>query len=156
MSNSLAKKRRANLPIPPSQVTSSPVSNQNTQDTSGERRPLTLPQVLSILDRRLNALEKDNTTRQVVEETMVSTPAVNDSIKEILDEYESRFDMLAEQINFMKDTILKLQTFTMEVNKKILDERDQIIRDQNDSMHLSGLNFQIKDTEIIEDEEDDE
>jgi len=129
MSSSLAKKKRANLPIPPQPPMNSPVpanSNQSAPITSGERRPMTLPQVLSILEKRLSDLEKNNSS-QKVEETIFSTPEVYESIKETLTEYESRFEMLAEQINYVKDTMMKLQTFTMDVNKRLLEERDVLI-----------------------------
>lgn len=124
MSNSLAKKRRVNLPPPPSPV---PTPSNLNQPSSGERRPMTLPQVLSILEMRLSAIEKIQSTRKEEETTTTEpTPAVDESLKETLDEYESRFEMLADQINYLKDTMMKLQTFTMEVNKTLFEERVQM------------------------------
>lgn len=138
MSNSLAKKRRVNLPPPPSPVPSP--SNLN-QPSSGERRPMTLPQVLSILEMRLSAIEKIQSTRKEEETTTTTTeptPAVDESLKETLDEYESRFEMLADQINYLKDTMMKLQTFTMEVNKTLFEERVQMPDVQG--IHFTTIN----------------
>lgn len=138
MSNSLAKKRRVNLPPPPSPVPSP--SNLNQPPSGGERRPMTLPQVLSILEMRLSAIEKNQSTRKVEDTTTTEpTSAVDDSLKETLDEYESRFEMLADQINYLKDTLMKLQTFTMEVNKTLFEERVQISMPdvQDSSIHFS-------------------
>ena len=156
MSNSLAKKRRANMPTPPPPTVSPvPLNNQsqplNNQSGGGERKPMTLPQVLSILEKRLTALEK-NSVNKPVSETSSTLPAF-DSIKETLDEYETRFDMLAEQINYIKDTVMKLQTFTMDVNKSLLEERVQIMREQNSPIVFSDI---LEKVEKEEDEEEDD
>ena len=54
---------------------------------------------------------------------------VPSNLAEIISEYNSRFDLLAEEINNLKDVILKLQTFTMEVNKTLMDERIRVLSD---------------------------
>jgi hypothetical protein len=41
--------------------------------------------------------------------------------------------MLAEEITTMKDVIMKLQAFTMDVNKTLFEERIQIMSDMNDN-----------------------
>jgi hypothetical protein len=153
MSTSLAKKRRANLPTPPpSPVPLNTSSQPLNNPTGGERKPMTLPQVLSILEKRLVALEKSSMNKPVSEATVTSSATFTsvDSIKETLDEYETRFDMLAEQINYLKDTVMKLQTFTMDVNKTLLDERVQIMREQNSPIVFSDI------LEKVEKEDDEE
>ena len=144
MSNSLAKKRRVNLPTPPSPSSPSTLPSSSSSPSSLSNQPprpmMTLPQILSILEKRLSVLEK---SREEGETTMVPTvtnAVMDDSLKETLDEYESRFEMLAEQINHIKDTLMKLQTFTMEVNKTLMEDKFQIVREQqpeNNSIHFS-------------------
>jgi hypothetical protein len=45
------------------------------------------------------------------------------------EEYENRFAMLANEIAELKDIVLKLQSYTMEVNKTLMQERVQILSD---------------------------
>jgi hypothetical protein len=44
-------------------------------------------------------------------------------ISTILEDFNTRFVMLAEEISTLKDSLLKLQTYTMEVNRMLLEER---------------------------------
>ena len=39
-----------------------------------------------------------------------------------VEEINNRFQMLAEEINTLKDTVIKLQGYTMDVNKVLLSE----------------------------------
>ena len=95
---------------------------------------LTLPQVIAIIDKRLINLE---TFMKDGEKQVASVnPVVNDNqvgemenIKDVLEEYNNRFEMLAEEIGNMKDMLLKLQTYTMDVNKVLLDERIHVLSD---------------------------
>jgi hypothetical protein len=47
----------------------------------------------------------------------------------VIDEFNNRFEILATEINEMKDILLKLQSYTMDVNKMLLNERIQIFSD---------------------------
>ena len=134
MSSSIARKRRVNAQSTPSPAGYLSNSNNLPTGVSGEKNQMTLAQILSIFEKRLIAVENNN-YRQVEETVVSSTPAVDESLKETLDEYESRFDMLAEQITYIKDTVIKLQTFTMEVNKTLF----QIMREQTGTVKLSGM-----------------
>jgi hypothetical protein len=96
----------------------------------------TLPQVISIVDKRLLVLEKfmsDSKTNIVANEPSAVNPnmaAVPSNISELLEEYNSRFDIIADELANMKNTIMSLQTFTMEVNKKLFDERVRILSEE--------------------------
>ena len=50
-------------------------------------------------------------------------------MNEIIVEYNSRFTLLAEEISNIKDTLLKLQSYTMSVNKTLMEERIHILSD---------------------------
>lgn len=84
---------------------------------------LTLQEFISALDNRVSKLE-ESLTKSLPNGT---EPTVTD----LLDEFQSRFEMIATEISDMKDTVLKLQTYTMDVNKMLIDERIQILSDVN-------------------------
>ena len=147
-SNAAARKRRA----PQEVQTPSFLQQQNRQMTppnagqiSGTGAPsagasptaLTLPQVINVIDRRIIALEtfvKETKENSVSSNTNFnSNNGENDldteTINSILQEFSSRFDILAEEIGNLKDTVLKLQTYTMDVNKMLVNERINILSD---------------------------
>jgi len=109
-SAALARKRRANG------VSDSPPAIPQQQQQTQPKVGLTLPQVLSVIDARLKLLENPKSTQKS------ETPSDTFS-SEVQQEYEARFQMLATEIQELKDTILKLQTFTMEVNHTLFTER---------------------------------
>lgn len=127
--NAAAIRRRAN---PPS--TSTTNTAQSNPDVATSPRPatqptagLTLQQVINTFDNRINQLE---TAVQTIQTT---TPTSNDDLPSILDEVNNRFIMIAEEISSIKDVIMKLQSFTMEVNKSLYDERIHILSDLGNS-----------------------
>lgn len=102
---------------------------------------LTLPQVIALIDTRLIKLEKfmkDSSesgertvrfTQDIVSSSDTSTNMDENEvdISAILDDFNSRFMMLAEEISSLKDTLMKLQTYTMDVNKMLMDERVNVL-----------------------------
>ena len=121
---SAAKKRRANI----SQTQQQPPIQQQQQQQQTGAKPMSLPQVLKMFDSRLATLEKATKEAKpessTVESQIVSQEETN-AIKEILNEYDERFQMLAGEIQEMKSALMKLQTYTMDVNKTLLEERVQ-------------------------------
>jgi hypothetical protein len=140
-SNASAKNRRAYGGNPPPTPVSAPgpqPSNQPASSNSG----FTLPQVIAVIDSRLVNLEtfmketKGSQNKAVYENVvqrnvtqLAPVPEVDSSVQEILSEYNARFDMLVEEITSLKDIVLKLQSYTMDVNKTLLEERIQILSD---------------------------
>ena len=45
----------------------------------------------------------------------------------IIEEFKNKIEILANEIGELKDVILKLQSFTMEVNKSLYDDRIHIM-----------------------------
>jgi hypothetical protein len=125
MSNSAvasAKNRRAGI----KQTTPlQPQENTPPQQTNG----LTLQQVISLIDSRLVKLE------QFMNETQQNKNTTNDIYSNesipsnMLEEFQQRFLLLAEEINLLKDTVLKLQSYTMDVNRTLLEERINVLSD---------------------------
>jgi predicted nucleic acid-binding Zn-ribbon protein len=144
MSQALASARkRRGVPQNTPDLTPQPRSNiqQPNVNTSG----LTLPQIITIVDKRLTNLEQfmketqegKTFSRPTVEfkdseSNIVSSESDPDQLtdlNEILDEYNNRFVLLAEEISQMKDIVMKLQTYTMDVNKTLIEERIHILSD---------------------------
>jgi hypothetical protein len=61
--------------------------------------------------------------------------------EEVLDEINNRFELLAGEVAELKDILIKLQSYTMEVNKRLVDERIQILSDVKDT---GSTTFEIK------------
>ena len=116
MSGSLAsaKAKRAGInPTPPP-----PQQPQQPQPVR-----LSIPQILAMFDSRLNKLE-----------AAPKNPAPITTAQSVLDDLDVKFMMLAEEITTMKDVIMKLQSFTMDVNKTLFDERIHVMSDMNDEI----------------------
>ena len=157
MSRSLssAKQRRAGL----TPQVENPRPNPNSSAINGPQGPqggLTLPQVIALVDSRLTKLEafqKKTETNPLPNQQILPTISEKDdsisNLNEIIDDFQQRFIMLATEIGSLKDTIMKLQTYTMDVNKLLLDERVNILSnlgDDNKSL------FVMQQTELQDDE----
>ena len=130
-----AKKRRAgiqsNVPSEPIQKTPQPPA-----------QPLSMVQVINSIDKRLINLETFvniyNSTKPNLELLPNSTSdnkltsADTNAFSEYVDDMNLKFSLLAEEITNLKDTVLKLQTYTMDVNKTLLEERINILSDYSD------------------------
>ena len=128
--NAAARKRRAGgaslQEVPPPPVQAQAQNRGQTQPTAG----LTLPQVISLVDKRLTTLETFMRDSHV--ETTTVEPdnkASEDALNTLADDMNSKFVMLAGEVENLKDIVLKLQTYTMEVNKTLYEERIQVLSD---------------------------
>jgi hypothetical protein len=90
---------------------------------------LTLPQVIALVDKRLNNLEVF-AQKQSNSQSSDSESLNTNQLKPVFDEYSTRFDIIAEELASLKDTILKLQTYTMEVNKTLMEDRIRILSEE--------------------------
>jgi len=101
---------------------------------------LTLPQVIALVDSRLIKLEKfmkdtletglpAADSERSVSFAQDAVTGEETSVADVLQEYENRFMLLAEEIAQLKDTLMKLQTYTMDVNKMLLEERVNVLSD---------------------------
>jgi hypothetical protein len=139
MSASLAaaRKRRAGI--------TEPVIQQQPQQVAPPANTgLTLPQVIAVVDKRLTVLEgfmKEQ--KNVVDNTSATntfTPSSNTVYTEVTDnikseiialaeEFNNRYELLATEIHNIKDIVLKLQSYTMDVNKTLIEERIHVLSD---------------------------
>jgi hypothetical protein len=145
--NAAAIKRRVNAPqvqqnVRPGQAQQSQAQQSQgtaqgtaqSQQSQGTGQGLTLQQVISVIDKRLILVEsglKDIQGNKV--QTGVFQPQTesvdNDAFSAMVDEFNERFELLAVEINTLKDLMLKLQSFTMDVNKTLMEERINILSD---------------------------
>ena len=144
-SNAAAIRRRAGInppsPTPAStstqrQPSAASSSSASVPDTS---RKLTLPEVISVFDKRISKLEENiKSTSNNTSNAMQASSDTPSNLNEILSEFNMRFEVLADEISTLKDTILRLQTFTMDVNKMLLNERVRVLSDLGPNIQMSN------------------
>jgi hypothetical protein len=133
MSSLLSRKKRTG------ETSNTPVSyNPNpNSSTNSKSAGLTLPQVINVIDNRLIVLEsfmKESKQNPVQSPIIMSSSNIDETISnDFMNEIQSRYEILAQEISELKDIILKLQTYTMDVNKTLLEERIHILSDLGDS-----------------------
>jgi hypothetical protein len=136
-----AKKRRG-VPTPVSQPPSSNTHNPSiNQPASGV---LTMQQVIDNIGKRLITLElfmaetKKSQQQQLEQNISERTTGITENITqethsvntdEIVEEFDKRYQMLASEVASLKDIVLSLQKYTMDVNKMLLEEREHIINE---------------------------
>lgn len=127
MSNSIAaaKRRRAGVIDTPPTPAPQSAPNGGSQDPREIPSRLTLPQVISMLDARLARLEKSPPVAD--QPTVIDTPEGSVSVSDYVVEMDHKFGVLVEEITNLKDIVLKLQAYTMDVNKMLVEERINIM-----------------------------
>jgi hypothetical protein len=142
-SASLARKRRA-AGADTSSANPGVQYNPNINAANPVPKPtgLTLPQVIAVIDNRLIALEtfvkEQKQAGSSSSEKSVTFALENENENEaevpsdFIEEMQSRYEILAREIVDLKDIVLKLQSYTMDVNKTLLEERIHILSDLGD------------------------
>ena len=146
-SAAMARKRRANAPPQPpqpsqqSQVNGSPTSQQTTQSSS--KGGFTINQAITLIDSRLKTLEDFKGIQETIimnnkggnpQSSRDTAEQLTKMCNHITQEYEERFTLLATEIHELKDMMLKLQSFTMEVNKTLMAERIEMMKSLNETL----------------------
>lgn len=142
-----ARKRRAPIsasnasPLAPNTPPSNNVSRAVTNTAPLNPNALTLPQVITLVDQRLVVLEnhmKDNLRKSDENSVLCRVDAGASEIPaDVMDEFNDRFETLAQELASLKDIVLNLQSYTMEVNKTLLNERIRILGGDDASIQLS-------------------
>jgi hypothetical protein len=153
-----AKRRRAAPPPVPQQNQGakliSTLQNMQNAPPAAVPRPMNLQQVIHLIDSRLLKIEKtiQETPPPVqVANSSMTTEEISEIVSNVIDEHISEFntrsEMLANEIMQLKDIVLNLQNYTMSVNKMLLEERIQILSDipqvtlspDQEEVQLSGV-----------------
>jgi recombinational DNA repair protein RecR len=121
-----ARKRRAPASLAPEPPLQQSSQNAQAPPSAG----LTLPQVIAVIDKRLITLEQFVKSQQQNEVTVdIRETGNSPAVAEIIEEFNSRYTILAEEIDNLKNIVLNLQSYTMNVNKTLLEERIQVLSD---------------------------
>jgi hypothetical protein len=133
--NSAARKRRAGgASFEPQNPQQASRPGQGPSQGQGPATGLTLPQVIAVVDARLIKLEtfmKDTQTggKSVVQQVkQVSAQESTD-----MSEFDEKFEVLANEIADLKDIVLRLQSYTMDVNKMLMEERINVLSDMGEN-----------------------
>ena len=147
MSSALAaaKRRRAfgqqnntTQQTPPSTPRTQP-EPQTSSAPAPANKPMTINQAFKSLDERITNLDNKLTQQ--------STSALPDGL---IEEYEQRFDMILNEIVNIKEVLMKLQTFSMEVNKSLHDERIKILSDiDSNALQTDNIQEVMNDTHNV-------
>ena len=147
--NAAAIRRRAAAPQTNIQVGQAQNTYRNTLATTTTTQPsptalppsqrgLTIQQVIANFDSRIKVIEEQEKNK------MPQIPESNLS-QEIIDEYNSRFEILANEIAEIKNLLLKLQSFTMDVNKSLHDDRIRVLSDLETNV-VKSVAFNLDET----------
>jgi hypothetical protein len=132
-----ARKRRAgSQPEPIRNISTNSYNPNITSSPMPQKSGLTLPEVISLVDKRLITLEKfmNETKTEVLDlprepKVKFEMDEVPTFSNELVEEFNARFVLLTEEITNLKDIVMNLQSYTMSVNKVLMEERIQIISD---------------------------
>lgn len=152
--NAAARKRRAGGATLQDNVV--PAQTNNISQSQTPKGGLTLPQVISLVDKRLITLEtfmketqSGGSQTNASASAFVATSASEDAVNAMADEFDTKFAVLAQEVADLKDVVLKLQAYTMEVNKTLYEERIQVLSDMGQPKE-EKFNFHISDDEVEE------
>ena len=106
-------------------------------------KTLTMTEMITLLNSRVVVLEKN-----INQDTNVNVVQTQQEIQSLANEINIRFELFANEIANMKDTVMKLQTYTMDVNKMLMNERIQILSDV-EKTDIDEPEFQELDTNAV-------
>lgn len=168
MSVAAARKRRAGIqqqPVGPPGTQPPGFGNaqqqQPPQPQQGNPGGLTLQQVITVINNRLLTLETAEKERRenpsvgfaggnVEGGETLKDGEVEIPIGEILSEYAERFDFLTQELADIKEIVLKLQSYTMDVNRTLLEERLPLSFSSGSDLVVEGENVQYELSEPVE------
>lgn len=154
-----AKRRRAQpdnkaaMPIQP------PVPQPPVQQPPQRMTP---QQYLALLESKILALEKTVSSTKPSLQIEVNTPDGPKQLElsDYMSEMDQKFMVLAEEISSLKDSMLKLQSFTMNVNEKMFNRLQPVEQTQPFSVEpqeessfgepLSAVDEQSQDVSFVE------
>lgn len=146
-SNAAAVRRRVgsqnNPPIPGGSSMTSSASTPNNASVSTKQTGMTLQEVISHFNKKIQGLEetvsKISPTTTMNGSSTSGTPTPDSGeLNVIFSEFNDRFELFAQEIALMKEQLLKLQTYTMDVNKVLYEERVRVLSNSQTEKKLSS------------------
>lgn len=149
MSNSAlssAKRRRANQanimnsPLLQPQNSGETMTPESSSSSEAQNnRPISLQQALQLLNSRIVKLERLNLAAKEETASIATSSATPELSMEmiietvakssIVEEFNHRYEVLASEILNLKHIVMKLQSYTLDINKTLVEERIQILSD---------------------------
>jgi len=150
-SNAAAIRRRVgsqnNLPTATNQSSNLGSIPENVDTDKKENvKTYTMTEMVTLLNSRVVALERGN-NQNATASASASDNTTLEELRSLADEVNIRFELFANEIANMKDTVMKLQTYTMDVNKMLMNERIQILSNVEQS-EISEPEFQDLDASV--------
>jgi len=146
-SNAAAVRRRVgnqnNPPAPGGASIASSTPTLNNSTASTKQTGMTLQEVISHFNKKIQGLEETvskispTTTTNGSSTSGTSTPDSGE-LNVIFSEFNDRFELFAQEIALMKEQLLKLQTYTMDVNKVLYEERVRVLSNSEGENKLSS------------------
>ena len=146
-SNAAAVRRRVgnqnNPPAPGGASIASSTPTPNNSTASTKQTGMTLQEVISHFNKKIQGLEETvskispTTTTNGSSTSGTSTPDSGE-LNVIFSEFNDRFELFAQEIALMKEQLLKLQTYTMDVNKVLYEERVRVLSNSQTENKLSS------------------
>lgn len=146
-SNAAAVRRRVgnqnNPPAPGGASIASSTPTPNNSTASTKQTGMTLQEVISHFNKKIQGLEESvskispTTTTNGSSTSGTSTPNSGE-LNVIFSEFNDRFELFAQEIALMKEQLLKLQTYTMDVNKVLYEERVRVLSNSQTENKLSS------------------
>lgn len=122
-SNAAAIRRRVGNQNSTSSSSLSSIADNPTTEKKENVKTLTMTEMITLLNSRVVALERGTSQTNTTNNTENTTQ----ELRSLADEINIRFELFANEIANLKDTVMKLQTYTMDVNKMLVNERIQIL-----------------------------
>ena len=117
--NSSAKKRRAPASLEPPKPAGPSMSPMNTPAGG-----MTLPQVISLIDKRLTNLEMMTKTLSDKQDAYDAEAPLSSAGEAMTPpDIQERFEVMADEIANLKNIVMSLQAYTMDVNRMLLEGR---------------------------------
>ena len=155
-------------------VSNSTINTQQTESSNDLKKPMSLQQVITVFDKRLLTLEKAIIENKVPMEASQQNVSINNELNmeqteklintlredlkitltEQSKEFDYRTNLLATEITNLKEIVIKLQSYTLDVNKTLYEEREQFYQESENSIHIeSDEKLNENDLEVIDNNE---
>ena len=151
-----AAKRRRGVPVNNNPSQSNAAANENNvpqTPANNDNRPMSIQEALQLLSTRIVKLEKNieetpknefnnneiETTNELNIETIIEKVAQS----QLFEEFNARYEILASEIMTLKHIVMKLQSYTLDINKTLVEERIQILSEIPEKGGISIL--EVKD-----------
>ena len=137
MSNSIAAAKRRRAGIQSTDVNQVVSTQEVPQMPQVQQQKISIPMYLNKITEKLKELESkidqnENPAFQIQFETEEGIKSM--LVTDYMQDMDKKFELLFDEVNNLKETVNKLQTFTLEVNQRLFNKvftGDDLILDKN-------------------------